>query len=36
MRRPGIDFSDVPEVSPAQLRAMRRWGGPLWGRRSGD
>ena len=23
-RRRGIDFSDIPEVSPAQLRAMRR------------
>ena len=36
MRRPGIDFSDVPEVSLAQLRAMRRVGRPPWGRRSGD
>ena len=31
MRRPGIDFSDVPEVSPAQLRAMRRVGRPPLG-----
>jgi uncharacterized protein (DUF4415 family) len=30
-RRPGIDFSDVPEVSPAQLRAMRRVGRPPLG-----
>src|SRR2546422_11089952 len=27
-RRRGIDFSDIPEVSPAQLRAMRRVGRP--------
>jgi uncharacterized protein (DUF4415 family) len=26
-----IDFSDVPEASPAQLRAMRRVGRPLLG-----
>jgi uncharacterized protein (DUF4415 family) len=31
MRRPGIDFSDMPEVSPAQLRAMRRVGRPPLG-----
>ena len=31
MRRPGIDFSDIPEASPAQLRAMRRVGRPLLG-----
>ena len=31
MRRPGIDFSDIPEVSPAQLRAMRRVGRPPLG-----
>ena len=31
-RRPrAIDFSDIPEASPAQLRAMRRVGRPpLW------
>src|SRR5688572_8676712 len=29
--RPGIDFSDIPEVSPAQLRAMRRVGRPPLG-----
>src|SRR3989442_6182764 len=27
-RRRGIDFSDIAEVSPAQLRAMRRVGRP--------
>ena len=31
MRRPGIDFSDIPEASPAQLRAMRRIGRPPLG-----
>ena len=31
MRRPGIDFSDVPEASPTQLRAMRRVGRPPLG-----
>jgi uncharacterized protein (DUF4415 family) len=31
MRRPGIDFSDIPEVSPAQLRVMRRVGRPPLG-----
>ena len=31
MRRPGIDFSDIPEMSPAQLRAMRRVGRPPLG-----
>ena len=31
MRRPGIDFSDIPEASPAQLRAMRRVGRPPLG-----
>ena len=31
MRRPGIDFSDVPEASPGQLRAMRRVGRPPLG-----
>ena len=30
-RRPGIDFSDIPEASPAQLRAMRRVGRPPLG-----
>ena len=30
MRR-GIDFSDSPEASPAQLRAMRRVGRPPMG-----
>ena len=30
-RRRGIDFSDIPEVSPAQLRAMRRGGRPPLG-----
>ena len=31
MRRSGIDFSDIPEASPAQLRAMRRVGRPPLG-----
>jgi uncharacterized protein (DUF4415 family) len=31
MRRPAIDFSDIPEASPAQLRAMRRVGRPPLG-----
>jgi uncharacterized protein (DUF4415 family) len=31
MRRHGIDFSDIPEMSPAQLRAMRRVGRPPLG-----
>jgi uncharacterized protein (DUF4415 family) len=31
MRRPGIDFSDIPEASLAQLRAMRRVGRPPLG-----
>ena len=31
MRRPGIDFSDIPEASRAQLRAMRRVGRPPLG-----
>jgi uncharacterized protein (DUF4415 family) len=31
VRRPGIDFSDIPEVSPTQLRAMRRVGRPPLG-----
>ncbi len=31
IRRPGIDFSDIPEASPAQLRAMRRVGRPPLG-----
>jgi uncharacterized protein (DUF4415 family) len=31
MRRRAIDFSDVPEASPAQLRAMRRVGRPPLG-----
>jgi uncharacterized protein (DUF4415 family) len=32
-RRPrAIDFSDIPEASPAQLRAMRRVGRPRVGR----
>ena len=31
MRRPGIDFSDIQEASPAQLRAMRRVGRPPLG-----
>src|SRR5436309_11947564 len=30
-RRPGIDFSDIPEASPAQLRTMRRVGRPPLG-----
>lgn len=30
-RRPGIDFSDIPEASPAQLRKMRRVGRPPLG-----
>src|SRR5437763_16890141 len=30
-RRPRIDFSDVREASPAQLRAMRRVGRPPLG-----
>jgi uncharacterized protein (DUF4415 family) len=31
MRRRGINFSDIPEASPAQLRAMRRVGRPPLG-----
>ena len=31
MRRPGIDLSDIPEASAAQLRAMRRVGRPPLG-----
>jgi uncharacterized protein (DUF4415 family) len=31
MRRRGIDFSDIPEASPTQLRAMRRVGRPPLG-----
>jgi uncharacterized protein (DUF4415 family) len=31
MRRREIDFSDIPEASPAQLRAMRRVGRPPLG-----
>jgi uncharacterized protein (DUF4415 family) len=31
MRRRGIDFSDIPEVSSVQLRAMRRLGRPPLG-----
>jgi uncharacterized protein (DUF4415 family) len=30
-RRRGIDFSDIAEASPAQLRAMRRVGRPPLG-----
>jgi len=30
-RRRGIDFSDIPEASPTQLRAMRRVGRPPLG-----
>ena len=30
-RRPGIDFSDIPQASSAQLRAMRRVGRPPLG-----
>jgi len=30
-RRPRIDFSDIPEASPAELRAMRRVGRPPLG-----
>ncbi|MGH7356859.1 MAG: BrnA antitoxin family protein [Candidatus Rokuibacteriota bacterium] len=30
-RRRGIDFSDIPETSPVQLRAMRRVGRPPFG-----
>jgi uncharacterized protein (DUF4415 family) len=34
-RRPRtIDFSDIPETSPAQLRAMRRVGRPPLGARA--
>jgi uncharacterized protein (DUF4415 family) len=29
--RPGIDFSEIPEASAAQLRAMRRVGRPPLG-----
>jgi uncharacterized protein (DUF4415 family) len=29
--RPGIDLSDIPEASPAKLRAMRRVGRPPLG-----
>ena len=31
MRRRGIDFSEIPEVSSVQLRAMRRLGRPPLG-----
>jgi uncharacterized protein (DUF4415 family) len=31
MRRPGVDFSDIPEASPIQLRAMRHVGRPPLG-----
>lgn len=31
MRRPRVDFSDIPEVSTAQIRAMRRVGRPPLG-----
>jgi len=31
MRRRAIDFSDIPEMSDAQLRAMRRVGRPTLG-----
>lgn len=30
-RRRGIDFSDIPELPPAQLRGMRRVGRPPLG-----
>ena len=30
-RRHGIDFSEIPEVSPRQLKAMRRVGRPPLG-----
>jgi uncharacterized protein (DUF4415 family) len=30
-RRPGIDFTDIPEATPAQLRVMRRVGRPPLG-----
>jgi uncharacterized protein (DUF4415 family) len=30
-RRPRVDFSDIPEASPAQLRSMRRVGRPPLG-----
>ena len=30
-RRRGIDFSDIPEASPAQMRVMRRVGRPPLG-----
>ena len=30
-RRPRINFSDIPEASPAELRAMRRVGRPPLG-----
>jgi uncharacterized protein (DUF4415 family) len=32
MRQRGIDFSDIPETSAKQLRAMRRVGRPPLGR----
>src|SRR5688572_1013765 len=31
IRRRRVDFSDIPEASPAQLRAMRRVGRPPLG-----
>lgn len=31
MRRPGIDFSNIAEASPAQLRVIRRVGRPPLG-----
>src|SRR5215831_11866323 len=30
-RRRGIDFSDIPEIAPTQLKAMRRVGRPPLG-----
>ena len=30
-RRRGIDFSDIPEAAPVQIRAMRRVGRPPFG-----
>lgn len=32
--KPGIDFSEIPDSSPAQLRAMRRVGRPTLGART--
>lgn len=32
MRKPTIDFAEIPELSDAQLRRMRRGGRPTLGR----